>query len=217
MKIAVISAVTGGMDQPKRLPPQSVKHQFFFFTDKDVPREYRHLDKRTQALYFKQQMHRAAPGFDVYIWLDGKIQIDRSDFISQCITALGNNDIAILKHGERDCVYDELNYILAKLDAGVPYFVARFYNRRYRLIEQGVELDKSNYPKHNGLHDCSIMVWRSNITSNFIANRWFSNCHQLQYFDQVEIHFSCWLHKVKISTIEFKPETFHLVKHQKIQ
>lgn len=215
MKIALITAITNNFDEPKVIPEQTVPHIRLLFTEKEVPEQYRHLDSRTQALYFKQQMHRYAPEFDVWIWVDGKIQIDRTDFIQQCLDALGDNGLAILKHGERNCVYEEINYIIKKTRAESPYFVSRFANRLDVLNGDLKNLRDSNYPKNNGLHDCSVMVWRNSPGNEFLQNEWWGQCSKYKRFDQSEIHYLAWFNGRKITPIELTPGSFHLVKHNK--
>jgi hypothetical protein len=216
-RVAVITAITGRMDDPKTMPPQTVEHTFHFFNDKHVPVEYRHLNKRTQALYFKQQMHKLVDA-DVYIWIDAKVQVDGNDFVEQCLTELGDNDIAILKHGERDCVYDELNYIIEQTEAGRPYFVARFSYRLEKIKATfSVLRDEYTFPIHAGLGDCSVMVWRNNEMTRAIQNNWWKTCSEADLFDQVEIRFLIHAFGLSYTWITFTPGTFHLVKHKRVQ
>jgi len=221
-KIAIITAITGRMDEVKFLPEQIKESPLIqidrhHFNDLQVPVELRKLNKRQQALYFKQQFFHIVPGYDVYIWIDGKIQVDSPTFVEQCLKALGDGELAILKHGERDCVYDELNYIIQKTEAGSEYFVRRFAYR-LKILKRDMEFMRGRgYPEKAGLHDCSIMVWRNTEQNINLAGAWWATCKEYDGFDQVVIHELSHLVKQKIQPIVFEPGSFHLVKHLKVQ
>lgn len=215
MKIAVVNAVTGRFDNLKVLPRQSVQHDFQFFSDKNVPEEYTHLNKRQQALYFKSQCLTTVPGYDLYIWIDGKIHINEPDFISQVVAAIGDGELAILKHGERTCVYEELEYIIDKTEKQHPYFVSRFQYRLFELKRQYRAFQTYNYPVYNKLHDCSIMAWRPTETTVAAQASWWNAIKGHDVFDQTEIHFVAWVLGLEIKPIVLRPGTFNLVKHGK--
>lgn len=220
MKIAIITAITGGMDDFKAFPLQIVRnddHKCVFLRqdDSNVPPELKHLNKRTQALYFKQQMHKYMPGFDVYIWLDGKIQVLCADFVQQCLDALGTGELAILKHGERSCVYEEVNHILHQIRHGNKYLAVRYGDRA--LGAQLRTMVKDGYPMNNGLNDCSIICVRGTEAMAELFSEWWKKCQDEKAFDQIWIKFLAWFFEQKINDIEFKPASFKLVKHNKVQ
>lgn len=219
MKIAIITGITGGMDEFKAFPLQIVdgEHQatYIRLTDKDVPEQYKGLNKRTQALYFKQQMHTYMAGYDLYIWIDGKVQINRADFVRQCLDAIQGHDLAILKHGSRSCVYDEVDYIMDQIDKGSEYLAARYSGRR--LYSQTDFMQRMNYPKNAGLNDCSIFIVRGGLGMQAIFNRWWGKCSDQMAFDQIWIRYFMWQEHQKIKSVEFTPGTFYLVKHKKVQ
>lgn len=215
MKIAVVTAITGGMDALKLIPDQSVPYHRFIFTDSDVPDHLKDLNKRTQALYFKQQTAAIIPGYDVYIWLDGKIQVLAYDFIQQCIDALGTGDLAVLKHGDRSCVYEELDYIIDQMAKGSGYLCTRYADRD--LPGQKLSLQRRGYPIGNRLNDCSIIVSRNSDAVKMVMNEWWVHCLDQKAFDQVWLKYYTWAYGVPINDIVFKPASFKLVKHLKVR
>lgn len=219
MKIAVITAITGGMDTFKEWPYQinigSHDVSFHRYVDSDVPGRFRHLNPRTQALYFKQQMHEYLPGFDVYLWLDGKIQVLCADFIEQCLGALGDSSLAILKHGERNCVFDEVRHIQRQIRHRNAYLTARYGDRD--LISQAKTIAKLNYPAGAGLNDCSIIAVRGDDAAQMLFKSWWDMCQDQKAFDQIWIRALAWLNKIEIKNIVLKPASFKLVKHLKVQ
>jgi len=220
MRIAIITGITGGMDDFKGFPLQMVTNGqldavFTRLTDKDVPKEFQHLNKRTQALYFKQQMMNYMPGFDLYLWIDGKVQVDTHHFVQQCIDALGDNDLAILEHGTRKCVYEEVRYITEQIENGSDYLAKRYADRG--LIEQANLMLSAGYPEDAGLNDCSIFIVRNKESTKRLFGSWWDRCKHEKAFDQIWIRYLAWSQYIKIQPIKFRPNSFHLVKHKKIQ
>lgn len=213
MRIDVITAIIGGMDEPKELPAQSVLCRRALFTDADVPAYYHDLNPRTQALYFKQQLHVVSDA-DIMIWLDGKVQPLAYDFVAQCVAALDNADVAILKHGSRSCVYEELDYITSEIRRGSTYLAARYDHRD--LPGQRREIKATGYPKRAGLNDCSIIAMRRTDAVCELMDSWWGRCQDEISFDQVWIKVLAWQHGVTIAPIELKPASFKLVKHLKV-
>lgn len=212
MKIALITAITGGMDDWKDIPEQSVAFTQHRYTDEHVPEQYQCLNQRTRALYFKQQMHEYLPGYDVYIWVDGKVQILAYDFVEQCIKALGDGDLAILRHGSRSSCREEVEYITNQIAKGDKYLSTRYAHRD--LPGQLKIMQDNGYPDDRGLNDCSIIAVRNNNKTKNVFNGWWTSCKYQGWFDQIAIQLAAWICGVTITPIDFKPASFKLVKHK---
>ena len=209
MNIAVITAIIGETDTIKLIPEQTVPFNRFIFTD-PMP-DMDDLSPRNQALYYKTNIHKLCDA-DYYIWVDGKIQINAPDFIEQCLAALEDNDIAILKHGERRCIYQEVSYIEQQMRRGNQYLRDRYLKRPIR--EQVNYYFSLGYPSNAGLNDCSIFIVRGQ-TMAYVFDQWWKECSEKDWFDQTSIRFLCWSAYKEISSIVFKPGSFNLVKHLK--
>jgi len=210
VKITLISAIIGGIDDPKIYPAQSVEYDFRTFTEPgpDCPVG---VNDRIKALYYKTQMYRISPESEVLIWVDGKILPTCYDFVEQVVNALGENDIAILKHRDRSCIYEEINYIEKEIRMGSRYLRTRYGKRP---IRKEVEYYRAcGYPEKNGLNDCCIVAMKNNEQMKSVTNGWWSACHG-GAFDQIAIQFVCWREEVKIIPIVFKPGSFVHVKHK---
>lgn len=208
MKVSLITAVIGGIDDIHKVPDQTVEYTRLLFTEP----VYDTLDYnyRIQALYYKSQIHKICDA-DFYIWIDGKIQITSDDFIAQCLEQLGNNDIGILKHHERNCIYKEVDHIEHCISKGNPYLTPRY---AHRPIRKQVEAYRTmGYPVNNGLNDCKIMIVRSQTMAD-VYDKWWYECRQ-DWFDQISIKFLCWFYHKQISSMIFKPGTFEDVPHVK--
>lgn len=209
MTISLTTAIIGGIDEVKSIPKQTVEYERLLFT-------YPHsstagMNPRNQALYYKTQPHDYST-HDICIWVDGKIQITSPDFIQQCIDALGDGNIAIMKHNERKCIYHEVDHIEHCIRKGNPYLTPRYAHRPIR--EQVEAYRTQGYPANAGLNDCCIFIVRNN-TINHILDKWWYECSQLDWFDQVSIRFLCWFYGQSINDIVFKPGTFKDVPHIK--
>lgn len=217
MRVNISTAIVGGIDKPKCIPFQVMEQgnslSLSFYNEDYVPDWYLKYPHRTQALYFKTNLHELHSLSDYCIWIDSKVQIDSVDFVQQCLNAIGDGDIAILKHGERTCVYEEIDYIESQIIQGNRYLAARY---AHRPIRQQVEYYRAaGYPKNNGLNDCSIFIFKNNKTMDNIMHHWWHDCLKGN-FDQISIQYICWLMETKIRSIDFRNETFHLVKHLKV-
>lgn len=203
MQVALITAIIGGIDEVKEVPEQTIPFTRLLFTD---PIEG--ANPRQQALYFKTQIHKLTTA-DYYIWIDGKIQITSSDFIQQCIDGLGAGNIAILKHHERKCIYQEVDHIEHCIKHGNPYLTPRY---AHRPIRQQVEAYRTQgYPANAGLNDCCIFIVRGQTMAE-IFEKWWYEC-QMDWFDQTSIRFLCWFYEQPINSIIFKPGSFKDIPH----
>lgn len=203
MTIQVTSAIIGGIDEPKEFPAQSLDHNYHTYTQSPVEGT-----DRIKALYFKTQQHRISEA-DIYIWIDGKIQVLCYDFIEQCIAALGEGLIAMPAHAHRICVYQEVGYILDNLLES-DYLKARY--KRNTLRTQIKYYRKHKYPAYNGLNDCCIIVRRNDQVLNSVMDSWWSSCED-GWYDQIDIKYLLWQAKIKVNNINFKPASYNKVNH----
>jgi hypothetical protein len=209
MKISVATAIIGAVDTVKTIPDQTVKFNHTVYTGPKYGTEY--LSPRNQALYYKTQIHKLTDA-DFYIWIDGKVQITCDDFIAQCISAIQGADIAILKHHERNCIYKEVDHIYHCISKGNEYLAPRYANRPLR--EQAAAYKTQGYPTNAGLNDCCIFIVRGQQMNDVFA-KWWYECSELDWFDQISIRFLCWFYGKKINDIVFKPGSFKDIPHVK--
>lgn len=206
--IEIITAITGGIDKPKAVPPQGMPFKRTIYRRPLHPE----MNPRNQALYFKTQMHRVSEA-DIMVWIDGKIQVTSRFFLAQALDQLGDNDIGILKHAERDCIYTEVDYIERMIAEGNTYLATRY---AHRPIRQQVEnYRRLGYPSGAGLYDCSIIIRRRSSRLDEAMNAWWIDC-QKDHFDQTAI---CWHLRaagIKAVPLVFTAGTFKLVKHLKV-
>ena len=208
MKIAHITAVIGGIDEQKEVPKQTLCADRYFY-DKPALLQF---NDRIEALFYKQQHHNLLPDYDLYIWTDGKVQIVANDFYEQLVNQLGENEIGILKHHERKCIYTETDHIYHCISKGNEYLRVRYEHRPLRT--QVEQYRSMGYPVNNGLNDCCIFITRNTETVRNIFNKWWLVCSKYDHFDQTAIQYICWKAGVKIVPIEFRKGSFIDVPHK---
>ncbi len=206
--VALMTAIVGDIDDVKEIPYQTVPHEAHFFNEGnwgDIV-----TTDRIKALYFKTQGHYFTEA-DIIIWIDGKVQILCADFIQQCIDALGKDEVAIMAHWNRKCIYDEVDYIEEKIKEGNEYLSARYDVTRIRAQVNGYI--KNGYPKNNGLNDCAVICRRNTDKINSLFTRWWYDCKRGMY-DQISIQYLAWERDVKIKPINFKTASAKFVPHK---
>lgn len=214
MKIAIVSAVFGSIDTIKPLPAQDfyIYDEATFTEHNSVDYPFPNLNNRLRAKYFKTQMHRALPDYDLFVWLDGKIKVHSPYLLGAMIRELGEeNDIAVLKHSARHCIYQEIDYIEQEIFAGNKGLIERYADQP---IRKEVEYYRANgYPENNGLFDCSMFIVRNTPEMNELFNKWWDMCLRFSYFDQIALPFLIWKNKVRAKQLVLPNYFFETVPH----
>ena len=89
------------------------------------------------------------PGYDYYVWHDNNCELSVSPH-RLVDHFLGNSQLALWKHAQRDCVYEEMSAIAA-LNFEHPDYLAR--TRDW--------LQAQNYPAHSGLFELTSFVYKN--------------------------------------------------------
>ena len=188
MRIAVITAVFGGMDTEKTFVAQSLPEgmevERFFFTEENTPIPLPNLPPRLQAKYFKTQSHKVdvLKDYDIHIWIDGNIEVHNRGFVASLAYPLFNNvftKVCIQKHHERSTIGHEIEYIL---DSKNPYLVKR-YGMQPLEDEYQYYLDKG-MPDTASLYSCNVFARKVGAVSNTMFNEWWRLCIEWSWFDQ---------------------------------
>ncbi len=213
VKIAFITSVFGGIDIPKVIPHQKTDFTHYHFSEANNARFLDHLNDRMKSLYFKAQHHKVVEA-EYYIYTDGKIQVLSENFIDQALEQLQGVDVAFLKHAERSCVYEEVDFIESEISKGNKYLSTRYADRDLRgEVENYRSL---GYPENNGLFDCSIFIHKNTRPANRLFDLWWYRIHEGK-FDQTAIRHASWQSGVRINSLEFRPNSFKLVNHKKLK
>jgi hypothetical protein len=183
-KIAVISASLGGFDQPIKHTNQTVRADYFTFTDENFPRRFNAMTPRLQAKIPKMFGWQLKPGYDYYLWLDGNLRLAHQESIQYFLDALENHDIAVLKHPDRDTVHWEYRYNWRALHSNAPsnYMKARYENEF--LDEQMAVLDPNDQLVNGG-----VFMYRNTPAVWAMLKEWFYHVCRYQVNDQIPLPY----------------------------
>ncbi len=212
-KVAVYTTIFGGYACLYPVPKQSVDADFICISDsldvlhatpsneqsdgqrwKIIPVQYPTTDlpARLRAKFFKLFPWEAytLDRYDILIFVDGSIEITSPDFVIHCLDSLGDQDMALYTHPDRDCIYEEA--IESK-----PLVKYQSQN-----IDGQIEFYSTIYPRHGGLFACGVMVRRiHSATLREVMAKWWWEIIKWTYQDQLSFPVICKLTK-------FKPNLF---------
>ena len=206
-KVAVYTTIFGKYSYLYPMPKQSVPADYFCLTDnfevehgtvfgqpgegeqwKNIPLDFPSADlpHRTRAKFFKL-FPWETPYLDQYeivIFIDGSISVTSPDFIRFCIDSMGDSDMALYQHPQRDCIYEEG-------EASKPLVKYQDQN-----IDGQLKYYRSMYPDHGGLYACGVMVRRQGSAAmRNLMSRWWWEIIKWTYQDQLSFPVVCRLSK----------------------
>lgn len=222
MKIAVVTAIFGDMETPKPFVEQSVPCDRIVITEANSPFPLPNLPPRLQAKYFKLQPHRVWPEYDVFVWIDGNIEVKSPDFVKVMTENLSG--IRIQRHHERQTIGEEIAHIL---ESDNPYVTTRY--GKQPLWEEYEYYLREGMPENAPLYSCNIFAWKYPLHRPAIAgffDAWQDLVLSWSWFDQSAFAFLAWYYSgknfgVKIESIDlgqmFDNPYFTLHPHERWQ
>lgn len=190
MKIAVVTAIFGDMETPKPFVEQSVRCDRIVITEANSPFPLPNLPPRLQAKYFKLQPHRVWPEYDVFVWIDGNIEVKSPDFVKVMTENL--NGIRIQRHHERQTIGEEIKHIL---ESDNPYVTTRY--GKQPLKEEYEWYLSFSMPETAPLYSCNIFSWQKSVITETIFNEWLELVLKWTWFDQSAFSLLAWLYNTK--------------------
>lgn len=175
---------------------------------RDIPDEIKDLPMFDQLNYLKHMPHKLFPDYDLSIYEDGKISVNKN---IQKLVDLDYKDNRLLtnEHPDRQCLYDEID-ILRKLHFEKKE-ICDALEQKY--LQEG-------YPRNNGLVDTCMMIRRHNdpyvselmeeITS--LLNEYHVSRHELVF------NYVRWKQHKEVTTVpepHFTSPYFYQFAHYK--
>lgn len=211
-KVAIITANIGGIDGIYKMPQQTSKYDYFYYDENNLPFPLPNLENRLKSKYLKIQTHHFLPQYDMYIWIDGSIEILSENFVGFLKDSLSNHDITICKHPVRDNVYDELDCIIDAIKKGDNYLSSRYADQQ---LEKEVEFFKSqNFPKSFPLFACYAFARKNNHKVNKCFDEWWRKCTEFSNFDQAMFSYAARKSVLSINALDPKTDLFKRNAHQ---
>ncbi|HWB64868.1 MAG TPA: glycosyltransferase domain-containing protein [Chitinophagales bacterium] len=148
MKVAVVSANIGGIDEPQAHVEQSMRCHIYYVTEHNMPFPMPDFSDRLKSKYIKIQMHRFLPGFDYYIWMDGRIRMANADMVKEIIGLLKTSDFVFTAHPDRQTLAEEFDLLISCLEKNDPYIIERYAHSAFHK-------ERAHYEKYIG--SCGAM------------------------------------------------------------
>lgn len=205
---SIITCNIGSLDEIYPPEKQGVDYEYYYYHENNLPFPLPDLNNRMKGKYLKTQTHRFL-GNDIFIWIDGSVEIIHEDFVKACIDALQDCDIVTTLHTQRTSVYQELEYIIDRMKEGDKYLLKRYARAPFYLEYEFYK--KQGLPKTFPLYGCYFFARRNNSFVNKVFDQWWEMILRYSNFDQSQFSFIAWKNKVKINTIEVEK---YLVRHK---
>lgn len=178
--IEVITNIFGGKDELIEQPVSTAK--FTCFSDSDLKSNTwevktgydKFKDSRRNSRITKIMPHKYSDA-DVIITIDGnmKLLVPAEELVAKY---LGDYDMAVFKHGMRDCIYDEaLEVCKLKMDDIET------------VIKQVKHYEDSFYGKNKGLAQGGIIIRRNNKKTQLFNELWWADYCRYSRRDQLSL------------------------------
>jgi len=193
-KGVVYTCITGGYDDVPEHKYINPNWDYILFTDNTDLINKGHINQWAvrslvynestnvkNARYHKVNAHKLFPEYEYSLWLDANISVNNENIFYKCDKYINNGTlIAVPKHPERDCIYDESKEIIAR-----RYDLRKTINQEIRVLKN------EKYPKHNGLSETCILFRRHNDMSN-VMDLWWEMIKSYSKRDQLSFNFVLW-------------------------
>ena len=127
--------------------------------------------------WWKTHPHRALPGVNVSLWIDGSMEVTVGDYVQRCLDALGDDDWACVPHPARNCIYPEATFsaTLARYDTVSLLTQVAFYR------------DTVGHPHNWGLVATGANVRRHTPSVIELSEQWWDECVNWSHQDQLSL------------------------------
>ena len=194
-KKVVYTVIAGGCDDLKQPEIINDDWDYVCFTDvenvqpeggvwqlRPIPKEYDYEDKKRTASLLKIEFYNIFGNeYELVFYLDAttKIKCDLNNLVERHL--FKNCDMAAIKHRERDCIYDEAEYVKK-----------RGWVKPEKIDAQVSEYKNQKYPNNNGLICGGFLIRKNNLVMRKVCEIWSreytSGCRR----DQIGLAYSFW-------------------------
>ncbi|MFD2826875.1 glycosyltransferase domain-containing protein [Leeuwenhoekiella polynyae] len=140
-------------------------------------------DNRRLSRYAKLLPHKVLAEYDISVYIDANIII-KTDKLEKRIQELveEGTKIAIAKHPDRNCIYDEAEMCKGKALEG-----------KNKIDEQMIFLKNERFPKQMGLYENNIIYRQHNEQSIVnLDESWWSIYNEYSQRDQLSLVYLLW-------------------------
>jgi hypothetical protein len=201
MKIAIITANLGNFEKynTERIY-QSIDSHFYLFNDSNFPPRYCSMTHRLQARIVKMFMWQFVPDYDYYLWVDSSCSLSHEDSAKWFLEKLGDKEIAVFKHPNRNTIIDEANYIKKRLDIKCPYITPRYTNE---LIDEQIREIKSDVSFiDNALYASTAFIYKNGWRIRTAMKEWWYHTSRYHSIDQLALPYVLWKNYLQVAVIK---------------
>lgn len=200
MRIAILTANIGNTgDEIYPLVQQTEDYELFYYTESTLPFPLPNLDNRMKGKYFKTQAHKFL-NHDIFIWIDGSIEVISKEFVKICCRTLKNADVVSSLHEQRKSPYDELEYIIDQMKYGNRYLLKRY--ARQPLYKEYDFYREQGLPKTYPLYNCFFFARWNMPEVNTAFDTWWDTITRFSNFDQTQFSYAAWEHGLKVLPLQ---------------
>jgi len=167
------------------------------------PPEHEERDARRTARRCKVLPHEHFPGCDYTIWHDANISLSVDPVTLPRL--LGDTvDMALFRHNERGCVYEEADAVIrCHKDKAAT---VRAQMQRYR---------KDGMPRDYGLHATWVLVRRNTAKVRDFCRRWWAEIEEGSARDQLSFDYVRWKTGLEVAQIPEDVYTSELFEYRR--
>lgn len=199
-RVAVYTAIIGDYDEPPVIAEPDPALDYILFTDGQreawpSPWQVRRLprvfdDPQMDARRVKVLSHLFLPDFDAVVWIDANVT-PRTLGLSRIREMLASSPIALCRHQDRNCIYDEAAQVVqAGRDAIAPVLGQIHY---YQALA---------FPRGFGLHATMFLARRHREPAVVRFNsRWWEILARHSKRDQLSFDFVRWEQGVQVHAL----------------
>lgn len=164
-------------------------------------------DHNRIAKEYKILPHKFFENYEYSIWVDANFKI-KGDFIELLLEYLGDSNLALIIHPDRNCIYEEAEYckLLKKDDIEIiDKQISNYYAEKY--------------PTNNGLIAGGFIIRKHNLDEVItLMELWWKEINTYSKRDQISFNYVAWKLKSNYTIIPiniFENNFFEIVPHNK--
>ncbi|MGI0500999.1 glycosyltransferase, partial [Limnospira platensis] len=205
-KIIVYTCNFGNYELVKEPLAVDPRVEYILFTDrKDIKSQ---TWKVVQINDFPENPRRASrlpkilpnkylPQHDISVYIDSSLELKTPDVLKMVEECMEGHDIALYKHYERNCVYDEIDFCEKSDIRNVDSVTCSEIRAKY---------DSINYPKNNGLFENGFIFRKNTPPIKQLNEMWWREYSFGSERDQFTLMYCLWILSIKPHAITIGKE-----------
>lgn len=221
IKVLIATANFGGIDEIHTPVQQFGQFDVVFVCYDEIVTKIDGFTNRMAYKFAKTNLHKKG-NCDLYIWIDGRVEIGSPEFVEYIWDMCSEFDMGVVVHPERATLADEYDYILSNL--GKEYLAVRYKNEDWATEIEAYK-DRLDAKLYNAR--LFVIVRKSNNTnvlkSNNVVNefmtRWWEEIQKYTIFDQSQFTYLLDMYKnrMKIKELYWEDLNEFTITHKHIK